>query len=701
MGIKRVLILAPLLLLAVLLQSYFWVPSYESQTAGNPGRMVRFIEGTIGDARHLNPVISADGASSDVNTLVFDSLLDLDENLEFKDGLAERWDLSERAYLLVREGISAQELRARVEKALASPDLADLRERVESIEILPRVAESQWVEGLLPREDAAPEPYRVEVEIARPARLAFQLSDVTPALFDRLAPWLPDGYLEGFDSAALIRVAEGEAGDAVRARAAELVPVFEHNPELLFELREDVRFHDGHPFDAGDVRFTYESIMEPRNLSPRTSDFEPVKEVVIEDPHRVRVVYKRLFSPAIYPWSYMGMLPEHLLDEAARQVEMDERNIPEDARETFGFREMRFTRNPVGTGPFRFVDWQTDEVINLVRNDDYFLGPAEYESISIRVIPDMLTQELEFRAGAIDLYPALPHQAARYKADDAYQSFSAIGFGYAYIGYNTRNPPFDDPRFRLALGMAIDVDQIIKYVLYGEAERVTGPYAIRTRWYDHAVEPIPYDPEGAVEILAELGWEKNEETGYLEKDGVPLEFNLISNNGNPQRKAIVTIAQNAWSRIGIKVNTRMVEWAVFLNDFVNVGKFDAVVLGWSTGIDADQFQIWHSSQTGPQQLNFVGYESERADELIAEIRREYDPERQVELAHEFHRLIAADQPYTFLYAARTTQVLDKKIVMVEREPDGSERIVPVRPTPTDQLRYYFRKWRKLDYEPEF
>ena len=167
------------------------------------------------------------------------------------------------------------------------------------------------------------------------------------------------------------------------------------------------------------------------------------------------------------------------------------------------------------------------------------------------------------------------------------------------------------------------------------------------------------------------------------------------------RKAIVTIAQNAWRRIGVKCNTRLIEWAVFLNDFVNVGEFDAVVLGWSTGFDADQYQIWHSSQTGPQQLNFVGYESEEVDGLIEAIRVEYDRDQQRELAHQLHRVVAADQPYTFLYAARATQVLDKKIVMVERDSSGAERFTPLRPTPTDQLMYYFRKWRKLDHVPDF
>ena len=130
-------------------------------------------------------------------------------------------------------------------------------------------------------------------------------------------------------------------------------------------------------------------------------------------------------------------------------------------------------------------------------------------------------------------------------------------------------------------------------------------------------------------------------------------------------------------------------------------KTDQVTDLINAGGDGDKYQIWHSSQTGPQQLNFVGYESEEVDGLIEAIRVEYDRDQQRELAHQLHRVVAADQPYTFLYAARATQVLDKKIVMVERDASGAERFTPLRPTPTDQLMYYFRKWRKLDHVPDF
>jgi ABC-type transport system substrate-binding protein len=706
--IARVLVVVPLLGIALLLQSFFWVPSYEHQTRGNPQRLTKFIEATIGDASLPNPILSADQSSSEIVSYVFDPLLDLDEHLALRPKLAERFEVREQAVLLANpawrlpggEPATAAALAGRIQAALDAGSLADLREAVQGLRV--RAAELRRE-----RVPAAPEPgaadgapAELEVALRVPEAVELDLARVVPDLLERLVPVLGAGYADAFPHARHVDLPAGEAGEALRGRLAELLPVLRHRPIILFELRRGVRFHDGHELDANDVRFTWQAIMDPRNLSPRTSDFEPIEAVEVLDPHRLRVVYRRLFSPAVYAWAYMGILPEHLLDAAALGREMDERGVSGADRDAFGIRHSRFNRHPVGTGAFRFDYWRSDDVIHLLRNPEYFEGAPEYHEVFIRVIPDVLTQELEFRAGAVDLYATLPHQVARYREDPAYQAFSSVGFGYSYIGYNLRRPPFDDVRVRRALGMAIDGDAILEYVLYGEGERVTGPYAITTEWYDRSVAPLPYDPEGAQRLLAEAGWRPNAE-GLLEKDGQVLAFNLITNNGNPQRKAIATIAQDSWRRLGIRCETQLFEWAVFLKDFVNPGHFDAVVLGWSTGVDPDQYQVWHSSQTQRERLNFVGYRSPEADALIEALRLEYDRERQRELAHRLHRRIAEDQPYTFLFASRSTTVVDRKIVMVERDAAGGERFVKLRPSPTGQLTYWFNRWKKLDHVPEW
>lgn len=708
MKIKWFLILAPTLLSLLLLQSYFWVPSYESQTKGNPDRVFKFIEASIGDAKILNPALNADVASSKIAGLVFEGLLDYDENLNLRARLATDWTITETAYLIVNPDahfpdgspVTATEMVSRLKKA-------DLN--VTDIQLLPAKAELRTKVILMSGEDDDKSiPVKVEMKVEMPERIKFSLQRVDQHFFKKLAPIIgtdyeknapPDKWIIGINYYKKPVPSQDEwvaFSPPENLRPKDIMPiVFEHNPIILFNLRKGVRFHDGHELDAGDVKFTYEAIMNPKNMSPRTSDFEPIKAVEIVDPYTVRVTYKRLFSPAINAWM-MGILPEHLLNETALQREMDERGLSETARKSFGMRDSQFNRHPIGVGPFRFVQWQSDELIHLTRNDDYWEGAPQYKEYYYRIIPDAITQEIEFRTGAIDIYNPQPHQAARYKKDDTYQWFSSLGFGYTYIGYNNRKKPFSDKRVRRALGMAINVDEINEYILYGEAERITGPYPKNTPWYDHTIKPIPYDPKEALRILQALGWQKNAD-GWLEKEGKIFEFNLITNNGNLQRKAIMTIAQNSWRKIGIKCNTQLFEWAVFLEDFVNPAKFDALILGWSMGVDPDLYQLWHSSQSGYAQLNFVGYNNPEADQLIVQIRREYDFATQQKMTHKLHRLIADEQPYTFLYAPLNHSVLDKKIVM--RENDGNYS--KLKPSKTGNLFFYFNRWGKLELTPRF
>jgi ABC-type transport system substrate-binding protein len=685
---KTLLILAPTLVSAFLAQSYFWVPTFDDQARGDPGRLTRYIESSIGDASVLNPTLSADSASSAINGLVFEGLIDRDMDLAFRGRLAESWQISEEAYLLVDDAqrfadgtpVGAESLRRRLEAARAAghPSLR----LVERVDLEPAASVTARLEAT---PGAAGQPART-LTLRRPPRLKFTLREVDQDFFTGL-----DGLLGGY--VGRIRPArwlEPGAAEALRGRAAELLPATEHNPVIVFRLRQGIRFHDGHPVDSGDVRFTYEAILDPRNLSPRVPDFEPVKTLEAPDPHTVRVTYKRLFQPGFESWG-MGILPEHRLNREALRAEA--RALGRDP-ERFSLRDSGFNRRPIGTGPFRFVEWKTDQFIRLARHDAYWEGPANFQEYLFRIIPDPLTTELTFYAGTTDEYAAQPHQVARLREDPRFMQFSGLALGYTYIGYNLRRAPFRDARVRTALGMAVNTQEIIDYVLYGQAERTTGPYPKQTDFYDRTVPPLPYDPAGALRLLEEAGYRKNRE-GWLEKDGKPLAFTLITNSGNEIRKAVMVVAQNAWRRLGIKVETLALEWAVFINERVNKNDFDALVLGWSMGLDADIFQIFHSSQTGPFQLNFVGYQNPAADALMLRIRQEYAPSRQAAMARELHRLIAADQPYTFLFVGKWTALYDRKIARQIREPDGTLRTAAIEPTKLGSPKFHFTQWIKL------
>ncbi len=703
MWTKRILILLPVVVGVFLLQSYFWVPTYEEQARATPERLGHHIRGSIGDAQILNTILNADVPSSQICGLVFDGLIDRDRDLGWRGRLATSWQIFEEAYFVVNpsDGRSpeqiAQLLRTeKAERAGGTDTLAVCLANIAATEVLPPETVTKRVKGADAAGSRAPETASVSVTVKRPARIKLTLRSVDQDLFKTLTGLLGADIFSSFKGAEHISVVP-EQSAADKAKYAErFLPATEHNPIIVFHLRKGVRFHDGHEFDSGDVKFTYEALMDERNASPRISDYEPVRVVETPDKYTVRVVYKRLFSPAFGSWG-IGMLPEHLLNDERLREEAG-RAGKDPAR--FTMREGGLSRKPIGTGPFTFVRWESDQFIKLARNDDYWEGRPEYKEYTFRVIPDMLTQEMEFYAGAVDGYGAQPHQVARLKKDPRYQNFSGLSFGYTYIGYNMRRDLFKDKRVRRALGMAIDMDRIIKYVLYDQAERITGPFVKQTDFYDHGIRPVPYDPKGALKLLNEAGWKKNAD-GILEKNGRPFKFKLLTNNGNPTRKAVMTVAQDSWKKLGIDVETQLLEWAVFIEKYVDQGQFDAVVLGWSMGIDPDLYQIWHSSQSKPYMLNFVAFKNAAADDLIIRVRQEYDHDKQVEMCHELHRIIADEQPYTFLFVGKWTALLSKTIFVVRRDDRGDViGYEKIKPTKTGNYTFDFNDWLKLPDMPQ-
>jgi ABC-type transport system substrate-binding protein len=706
MTTKRLLILIPTLVILFLCQSYLWVPTYEEQTKGNPDRLHDYITPSLGDATSLNPIISSNATSSQIESLVFEGLLDRDEELRFRGRVAQSWEIFEEAYFYINPAASlpragatdadglVQILRtARERPDGLAPELRAALGRIKEIVRIP--PEKRTAIRRLKSSDGAETGQGIRLDVQAPPRIKLVLTEVDPDLFKNLLTLLGEDYFTTFDPSPFLKT-EPPVDRAILAKwANELLPAVEHNPVIIFHLRPTIRFHDGHILNADDVRFTYQAVMDPANLSPRVSDYEPVKTVEVVDPLTVRIVYKRLYSPALGTWG-MGILPEHLLNREALRKEAE--RLGRDP-EKFTMRQSAFDRHPVGCGPFMFERWESDQFISLKRFDSYWEGPPHYDRYVMRIIPDLLTQEMEFYSGTLDSYNVQPHQVERLERDPRFQCFSGTSFGYTYIGYNMRRPPFDDVRVRRALGMALNVDQIIEYVLYNQGERITGPFVIQTDYYDRRIPPLAYDPEGALRLLREAGWQRNDE-GWLEKDGKKLEFTLITNSGNDIRKAVLAIAQDAWKQIGIDVRTDVLEWSVFIQERVNKNDFDALVLGWVMGIEPDLYQIWHSSQTHPHQLNFVGFKNPKADDLIVKIRQEYDHEKQVAYCHRLHELIAREQPYTFLYVGKWTAVLDKRIIIKDLDRDGVMLYKKITPTKTGDYTFHFNKWVKLPDMPQ-
>ena len=382
---RKILIFGPIVIIAFLLQSYFWVPTYEEQTKGNPSRLNEYISASIGDASILNPVLSADSASSDIESMVFEGLIDRDEDLSFRGRLAESWEVYEEAYFYINElaavpGAGLLEGNRMAEFLLGKLDQQEIPDpirttlsNISAVEAISAQEYTTTVGRTVAGEARTSEEIRVRVKA--PARIKLTLKKVDPDLFTNLSLLLGEAYFSSFRSGEYIDFGAGGDDSENVPDAETILPAVEHNPVVVFHLRPGVRFHDGHILDADDVKFTYEAIMDPKNLSPRTSDYEPVKSVQVVEPLTGRIIYKRLYSPALGTWS-IGILPQHLLNEAALTAEANSRGEdPED----FSLRQSSFNRHPVGCGPFVFREWKSDQYISLERFPDYWEGPANYQ----------------------------------------------------------------------------------------------------------------------------------------------------------------------------------------------------------------------------------------------------------------------------------------------------------------------------------
>ena len=685
--VKKLLLFIPILFFLFLVQSYFWVPSYDDQTRATPDRLTEYITSSIGDASLLNPILSSDTASSQIERHIFEGLLDRDRDLSLRPRIAKTWEISEEVFFYVPHPNPKQVL-TQLENARRQPDqypsAAETLSHITQIDLIPA---QKTIYTLSDHQ---------RIQITEPPQIRIRLNKVVPNIFEDLTPILGQNPFARFSIKPYVTYLNGNETPEAKTFIEEKLAQPKHQPILTFTLRNDVYFHDGHPVTSKDVLFTYQSIMNPKNLSPRVADYEPVLSVTTPDSYTVQVRYKRLYSPAVESWM-MGILPEHLLNKKALQKEAV--SLGRDPNQ-FSMRDSRFNKSPIGCGPFIFEEWKSDQMLSLKRFDRYWDSPPHYKRYIVRIIPDTVAQEMEFVAGTLDDYWVQPHQLSRFQKNNDYQIFSGLGYGYEFIGYNMRRAPFDDPVVRRALGMAIDVNQILDYVLFGQGKRTSGPFLQQTPYYNKAVLEMPYNPEEALQLLKGAGWGKNK-NGILEKNGVPLSFTLLTNSGNDLRKSIMTIVQESWRKIGIDVRTDLIEWSVFVQERINKLDFDAIVLGWSMTIEPDLFQIWHSSQTHPGQLNMVGYNNSKADDLIVKIRHGYDTNRKIQYCHELHKIIAQDQPYTFLYAKQWTVALDNRIVIYRQDENQNWRIHKITPTKAGFYNFDFNEWIKLDTAPVF
>jgi peptide/nickel transport system substrate-binding protein len=241
---------------------------------------------------------------------------------------------------------------------------------------------------------------------------------------------------------------------------------------------------------------------------------------------------------------------------------------------------------------------------------------------------------------------------------------------YTYLGYNLRHPLFRDKRVRQALTSAINKDEIIQGVQLGMGQVAHGPYKPGTWACNPKVQDFDYNPERARRLLAEAGWREKNAGGILVQNGKPFSFTILTNQGNAERLKTALIIQQRLKSVGVEVNIRVIEWASFLKNFIDKGDFEAIILGWTIGQDPDLFDVWHSSKTGPKELNFIGYRNGEVDRLLEEGRGTFDMEKRRKAYWRIQDILADEQPYTFLYVPDALPVVNARFRGIEPAPAG-------------------------------
>jgi peptide/nickel transport system substrate-binding protein len=437
----------------------------------------------------------------------------------------------------------------------------------------------------------------------------------------------------------------------------DLAESWEVSPDglvIVFHLRRNVRWHDGRPFTSADVLYTYQITVDPKTPTAYAGDFLKVKKAEAPDDYTFRVTYGKPFAPSLSSWS-VGILPRHLLE--GKEITQSD-----------------LCRKPVGTGPYKFKDWTGGQKIVLASNRDYFEGRPYINGYIMRFIPDSATMFLELRAGGIDRMGLTPLQYKRQTENPLfrrdYRKYRYLSSSYTYLGYNLKNPLFADKRVRQAIAHAVNRQEIIDGLLLGLGRIATGPFKPETWVYNPNVPEYPYDPARARALLSDAGWKDTNSDGVLDREGRSFEFEIITNQGNDIRSKTAEILQRRLAEIGIKVKIRIIEWAAFVNDFINKRKFDATILGWTIPLDPDLYDVWHSSKTGPEELNFVSYKNQEVDSLIEKARESFDRNFRKRCYDRIQEIIADEQPYLFLYVPDALPIVSARVRGVEVAPLG-------------------------------
>lgn len=411
-------------------------------------------------------------------------------------------------------------------------------------------------------------------------------------------------------------------------------------------LRDDVKWHDGTPFTAEDVKFTIELINNSSFRAGRRAGHSLVRDIVVESPTEIRWRLERPFAPylAILGWTFM--VPRHLL------ADVDDPNTAP------------FNSAPVGTGPFKWNSRMAGDHLILSANDEYFDGRPSFSNLIFKYVPDLNVLYTQFAAGELDYVGIQGIPVDKYEEATALSGKNIVVTPLGFIEgvlLNLERPQFKDLRVRQALYMSMDKKTIFE-VLYKSLSIPTESVIPTHNWaYDADLPSHVFDPAAAAALLDEAGWKPGQD-GIREKDGVRLEFNCATTAGNRTREQLQQYLAQSWQVIGIKMNITNFPAAVLLGEYWTKGEYDLFLIGYSytAGPDPDITDYFHSSMNfrhGGAGQNTMGYSNPDVDRLLEEGAAKTDREARKSVYAEVQRLIREDLPFLPLHQTAMVQGL--------------------------------------------
>ncbi len=484
-------------------------------------------------------------------------------------------------------------------------------------------------------------------------------------------------------------------------RLAKSWTVSEDGKIITVHLRPRVYWHDftdpitgkqwtDVPVTASDFAFYMDTI---RNMDlpcdPIRNYYQDLDHIEVIDDLTFKVTWKETYFRSLEFTLGLMPYPRHLY-----------RPDPETTDEEFAedLLKNKAERNQliIGCGPYVFEEYRKGERIIFRRNPNSSVPYPYADRIAIRQIKDSEKALIEFEKGALDRIGLTSVQwreqslAPRYlvvtddvdngeeltRIHDArkkaallaaepfgkhdFEKFLYRSFSYTFIAWNMRKPLLSDQRVRLAFTHCIDRGRIIKEVFFNLGEQTTGSFVPHSLYYDHSVEPWPFDIERAKEILADAGWEDSDGDGVLDKDldgdGIrdPLEWTFLMVSNHPYQSRFAPMIQEDMKKVGIRMKIKSADWSVYMEQ-IDKRAFDACSFYWRGGIESDPYQLWHGSLADKEgSSNVPGFKHERADAIMDKARKTLDLEKRTELYKEFHRILHREQPYTFLFCPYAT-----------------------------------------------